>query len=83
MNIGIAVDVVSNENTVVTANAQFVSNSFTKDQVGGSIEANLSDRLILRGGYLWEQGVIDGGSQLSTAYTGPQLWHWLEPSCRW
>ena len=71
VNIGIAVDVVSNDNTVVTANAQFVSNSFTKDQVGGSIEANLSDRLILRGGYLWEQGVIDGGSALSTAYTGP------------
>ena len=71
MNIGVAVDVVSNDNTVITATGQFVSNSFTKDQVGGAIEANLGDRLVLRGGYLWEQGLINGGQDVSTAYTGP------------
>ena len=71
VNIGVAVDVVSNDNTVITATGQFVSNSFTKDQVGGAIEANLGDRLVLRGGYLWEQGLINGGQEVSTAYTGP------------
>ena len=71
VNIGVAVDVVSNENTVVTATGQFVSNSFTKDQFGGGVEATLGERLVLRGGYLWEQGLITGGQDVSTAYTGP------------
>jgi hypothetical protein len=71
VNIGVAVDVVSNDNTVVTATGQFVSNSFTKDQIGGGVEATLGDRLVLRGGYMWEQGLIDGGQDVATAYTGP------------
>ena len=71
VNIGVAVDVVSNDNTVVTATGQFVSNSFTKDQFGGGLEANLGERLVLRGGYLWEQGLITGGQDVTTAYTGP------------
>ena len=45
VNIGIAVDVVSNENTVITATGQFVSNSFTKDQFGGGLEASLGSYL--------------------------------------
>jgi len=71
VNIGVAVDVVSNDNTVVTATGQFVSNSFTKDQFGGGVEAALGERLVLRGGYLWEQGLLSGGQDASTAYTGP------------
>ena len=71
VNIGVAVDVVSNENTVITATGQFVSNSFTKDQFGGGLEASLGSYLTLRGGYLWEQGLINGSQDVSTAYTGP------------
>ena len=71
VNIGVAVDVVSNDNTVVTATGQFVSNSFTKDQFGGGVEAALGERLVLRGGYLWEQGLLTGAQDVSTAYTGP------------
>ena len=70
-NIGLAVDVVSNDNNTVTINGQFVSNSFTKDQLGASLEANLGDRLVLRGGYLWEQGLLNAAQDVSTAYTGP------------
>ena len=51
VNIGVAVDVVSNENTVITATGQFVSNSFTKDQIGGGLEASLGSYLTLRGGW--------------------------------
>lgn len=71
VNIGVAVDVVNNENTLVTATGQFVSNSFTKDQFGGGVEATLGDRLVLRGGYLWEQGLLTASQDVSTAYTGP------------
>jgi len=71
VNIGVAVDVVSNDNTVVTATGQFVSNSFTKDQFGGGVEATLGERLVLRGGYLWEQGLLTASQDVSTAYTGP------------
>lgn len=71
VNIGISLDVVSNDNNLVTANAQFVSNSFTKDQVGAGVEAALGDKLVLRGGYLWEQGLLTASQDVSTAYTGP------------
>ena len=71
VNIGVAVDVVSNETTTVTATGQFISNSFTKDQMGGGVEAALGDRLVVRGGYLWEQGLIGGSSDVTTAYSGP------------
>lgn len=71
VNIGVAVDVVNNDNTLVTATGQFVSNSFTKDQFGGGVEATLGDRLVLRGGYLWEQGLLTASQDVSTAYTGP------------
>ena len=71
VNIGVAVDVMSNDNTTVTATGQFVSNSFTKDQIGGGVEASLGERLVLRGGYLWEQGLLSSSQDVSTAYTGP------------
>lgn len=71
VNIGIAVDVVSTENTVVTATGQFVSNSFTKDQFGGGVEAAIGPYLALRGGYLWEQGLLNASQDVTTAYTGP------------
>ena len=68
VNIGVAVDVVSNDNTV-TATGQFVSNSFTTS-VWWRLGSGPGDRLVLRGGYLWEQGLI-GGQDVTTAYTGP------------
>ena len=71
VNIGIAVDVVSTENTVLTATGQFVSNSFTKDQFGGGMEASIGPYLALRGGYLWEQGLLNASQDVTTAYTGP------------
>lgn len=71
VNIGISLDVVSNDNNLVTANAQFVSNSFTKDQLGAGVEAALGNKLVLRGGYLWEQGLLTASQDVSTAYTGP------------
>jgi hypothetical protein len=71
VNIGVGVDVVNNGTTVVTATGQFTSNSFTKDQLGAGVQAELGDKLVLRGGYLWEQGLINGGQDVTTAYTGP------------
>jgi hypothetical protein len=71
VNIGVGVDVVKNDNTVITATGQFTSNSFTKDQLGAGLQAELGDKLTLRGGYLWEQGLLVGGQDVTTAYTGP------------
>jgi hypothetical protein len=70
VNIGIAYDVVTEDNMVVELNGMFTSNSFTKDQFGFGAEARIGSNLELRAGYLWEQG-LGSEDNATTAYTGP------------
>ena len=70
VNIGIAYDVVKNDNMAIEMNGQFTSNSFTKDQFGLCAEARFGTYLALRAGYLHEAGISDD-EEASSAYTGP------------
>lgn len=71
VNIGIAYDVVKNDNMVIEMNGQFTSNSFTKDQFGFCTEARFGSYLALRAGYLYEAGLLPQEDDATTAYTGP------------
>ena len=70
VNIGVAYDVVKNDNMVIEMNGQFTSNSFTKDQFGLCAEARFGTSLSLRAGYLYETGLLSDDNK-TTAYTGP------------
>ncbi|HPE34742.1 MAG TPA: PorV/PorQ family protein [Bacteroidales bacterium] len=69
LSIGGAYDFLFNENRFTVAGA-FISNSFTKDQyiLGG--EFALSNYLMLRAGYTYEDGITEKSSR-TTVYTGP------------
>ena len=70
VNIGFAYDFLINEKSELTANAQFVSNSFTQDQFGVGAEFSFNEMLQLRAGYLWESGITSDEDR-ATALTGP------------
>jgi len=50
--------------------ANFTSNSFTRDQYHGGLQYAYKDLLILRGGYVYEEGINDDAER-ATVYTGP------------
>ena len=56
----------------LTIMANFTSNSFSKDQVGGGLEYSFNDMFMLRGGYRYEEGITGAFSlaERSSAYTG-------------
>jgi hypothetical protein len=70
VNIGFGYDVYQSEMINTTLTGQFISNSFTKDQIGGGLEFSYNDRFALRAGYLWEDG-IGSDESTTTAFTGP------------
>jgi hypothetical protein len=70
VNIGAAYDVLYNESIRLTANGQFTSNSFTRDQFGVGAEFGWNEKVIVRAGYLWESGLTDEEVR-QTAVTGP------------
>jgi hypothetical protein len=70
VNIGVAYDFPISEDFLLTANGQFTSNSFTRDQFGFSAELAWTERVILRAGYLWEEGITDDAMRM-TAINGP------------
>lgn len=69
VNIGFAYDFLFGEDMKLTANGQFTSNSFTRDQFGVGADFSFKDMFILRAGYLWEDQIT--GDETQTAYTGP------------
>lgn len=69
VHIGFAYDFLFGENMKLTANGQFTSNSFTRDQFGGGAEFSYKNMFVLRAGYLWEDQI--GGDETQTVYTGP------------
>lgn len=70
VNIGVAYDIPINEDMLITANGQFTSNSFTRDQFGFSAEFSWTNRVFVRAGYLIEEGLNDETMRM-TALSGP------------
>jgi hypothetical protein len=73
VNVGFAYDFLFSESSKLTANLQFTSNSFTKDQFGIGAEYSYLDKFILRGGYQWDNnlGAANANNQRTTVLTGP------------
>lgn len=68
LNIGLAYDVpVLPENHRLTTAGTFTSNSFQNDQFRFGLEYSYKELVTLRGGYVYEDGLSDG----STDLTGP------------
>ncbi len=53
----------------VTISAQFTSNAFGKDQYGGGVEYSFREYFMVRGGYRYEQGLLDV-TERTNAHTG-------------
>lgn len=70
VNVGFAYDFIFSEKMKLTANLQFTSNSFTRDQFGLGAEFNFRNQFILRGGYQFEDGVTSE-EERTTVFTGP------------
>ncbi len=70
VNVGFAYDFIFSEENKLTANAQYTSNSFTKDQWGLGGEFNMRDRFFFRAGYQWENG-LNSDENRTTVFTGP------------
>jgi hypothetical protein len=73
VNVGFAYDFLFGESSKLTANLQFTSNSFTKDQFGIGAEYSYLDKFILRGGYQWDNnlGASNSANGRTTVLTGP------------
>ena len=72
VNIGAAYDFRFNPDNILTAAANFTSNSFIKDQYSFGLEYNWKNILMLRGGYMFENDIMSDYDQgRSTAMTGP------------
>jgi Type IX secretion system protein PorV len=70
VNVGFAYDFILAENMKLTANLQYTSNSFTRDQYGVGGEFSFRERFILRAGYQWEDGVTSE-EERTTVFVGP------------
>lgn len=70
VNIGVSYDFLFSEIMKLTANGQFTSNSFTRDQFGFGAALNWNERVVIRGGYLWESALTNEDER-QTAITGP------------
>ncbi|HNV50822.1 MAG: PorV/PorQ family protein [Bacteroidales bacterium] len=70
LSIGGAYDFLFGDNNRFTLAGAFISNSFTKDQFSIGGEFSLKNYLVLRAGYLYEDGITKK-SDRTTVYTGP------------
>jgi hypothetical protein len=70
MNVGAAYDLNISEMHRVTIAGNFTSNSFTKDQFILGVEYAFRKMIHLRGGYLWEEDILDEALS-ETVFTGP------------
>ncbi len=71
LNIGASYDFIFSEKNRVTLLANFTSNSFSQDQIGGGLEFALGDMFMLRGGYKLDFGQIADDGERPPVYTGP------------
>lgn len=70
LNIGAMYDINFTGNYRLSLAGNFVSNSFTKDQLTFGMEFSLKDYLMLRGGYTYEDGITSDVDR-TTVFTGP------------
>jgi len=70
VNVGFAYDFLMKGDMKLTANAQYTSNSFSKDQVALGLEYSFRERFILRGGYQKDIGT-NTTYNAKSAITGP------------
>lgn len=68
LNIGGSYDVTIDADSRLTFAGNYTSNSFTKDQYGIGVEYGYKSYLMLRGGYVYEDGFATGNR--TTAFTG-------------
>lgn len=68
LNIGFSYDFYLKENIYIRGLANFTSNAFSRDQIGGGAELHYGDLVTLRGGYKYEIGSATGG--VNNIYTG-------------
>lgn len=74
VKIGLAYDFNFGVGQRITVAGTFTSNSFSKDQMHVGLEYDFKNILILRGGFLYENGInpfIDDYPQRTTVFTGP------------
>ncbi|HRS53184.1 MAG TPA: PorV/PorQ family protein [Bacteroidales bacterium] len=71
INIGAAYDFTlsKNQDHLLTAAANFTSNSFTKDQYSLGAEYSFKKKAMLRAGYTYEKGILKS-SERTTVFTG-------------
>lgn len=71
LNIGVAYDFIFTESLKLTANGNFASNAFSKDQFMTGLEMNIQERLAVRAGYMIEnKGNSTYYSGVTNAWTG-------------
>lgn len=70
LNIGVAYDLIINDNHRITFAGTFISNSFGKDQYIVGVEYKMMNYLYLRGGYAMEKGTFKKAER-TNALTGP------------
>jgi len=69
LNIGGSYDFIIDPKNRLTVVANFTSNSFSQDQLGGGIEYSFNNMFMLRGGYKYEFGSSDNIEEASV-YSG-------------
>lgn len=69
LNIGFSYDFYFRDDIYLRGLANFTSNAFSRDQIGGGVELHYGDLIVLRGGYKYEIGST-AGSPTSNLYTG-------------
>ena len=69
LNIGVSYDFLFSEDLKLTANGQFISNSFSLDQYAVGGELDWRNKVMLRAGYQWETG-LGSEEDVATAITG-------------
>jgi len=70
LNIGASYRFIFNEMHSLSLAGAFISNSFYKDQYVVGAEYELKNYLMLRGGYVYEEG-ITSDAERTTVFTGP------------
>lgn len=75
LRIGASYDFLIGDWNRLTVAANFVSNSFTKDQVGLGLEYSLKEYLMLRAAYTYESGIYEPieNADRTNAYKGPSF----------
>lgn len=71
LNIGMSYDFYVGGNNRITAVANYTSNAFSEDQIGGGLEFSFKEMVMLRGGYKLDFGqVSESNANAEPLYTG-------------